>query len=91
MVEANSHNCKVIIVCRPYQCSVSLFIKMRSCSSLFTNHINVLFPPGRSDKSQQSNVIDQGGVVEVWVDLEESESEYWIWKKVKVKTGSGRK
>ena len=42
---------------------------------LYTHHVNVLFPTGGSDKPQQSDIIDQGGIVEVGVDLQEDDDD----------------
>ena len=62
---------------------------------LYTHHVNVLFPTGGSDKPQQSDIIDQGGIVEVGVDLQEDDDDEdgvgmedievgWICENVKV-------
>jgi len=45
------------------------------------HHINVLFPSGRSNKSEQSNVIDEGGIVEVWVDLNVRDVKLLVWER----------
>ena len=42
---------------------------------LYTHHVNVLFPTGGSDKPQQSDIIDQGGIVEVGVDQQEDDDD----------------